>query len=29
MGWHGHDYGYSGGGRIVRSGVMNANMAKP
>jgi hypothetical protein len=29
MKWHGHDYGYTAGGRIFWNGVMNANMAKP
>jgi hypothetical protein len=29
MACHGHDYGYSGGGRIFRNGVMHTNMAKP
>jgi hypothetical protein len=29
MEWHGHDYGYNGGGRIFRDGVMHTNMAKP
>jgi hypothetical protein len=29
MEWHGHDYGYTGGGRIFRNGVMDANIAKP
>jgi hypothetical protein len=27
--WHGHDYGYTYGGRIFPNGVMHANMAKP
>jgi hypothetical protein len=26
---HGHDYGYTGGGRIFQNAVMHANMAKP
>jgi hypothetical protein len=26
--WHGHDYEYTGGGRIFRNGVMHANIAK-
>jgi hypothetical protein len=26
---HGHDCGYTGGGRIFRNGVMHANIAKP
>jgi hypothetical protein len=29
MEWHGHDYGYTGGGRILWNGVMHANIAKP
>jgi hypothetical protein len=29
MEWHGHDYGYTGGGRIFQNGVIHANMAKP
>jgi hypothetical protein len=29
MEWHGHDYGYTGGGRIFWNGVMHANIAKP
>jgi hypothetical protein len=29
MEWHGHDCGYTGGGRIFRNGVMHANIAKP
>jgi hypothetical protein len=28
MEWHGHDYGYIGGGRIFQNGVMHANMTK-
>jgi hypothetical protein len=24
MEWHGHDYGYTGGGRISQNGVMHA-----
>jgi hypothetical protein len=27
--WHGQDYGYTGGGRIFRNGVIHGNMAKP
>jgi hypothetical protein len=27
--WHGHDCGYTGGGRIFWNGVMHANIAKP
>jgi hypothetical protein len=26
--WHGHDYGYTGGGRISRNGDMHTNIAK-
>jgi hypothetical protein len=29
MEYHGHDYGYTGGGRIFENGVMHTNMAKP
>jgi hypothetical protein len=29
MEWHGHDYGYTGGGHIFQNGVMHANIAKP
>jgi hypothetical protein len=29
MKWHGHDYGYTDGGRIFRNGVMHTNIAKP
>jgi hypothetical protein len=29
MEWHGHDCGYTSGGRIFRNGVMHANIAKP
>jgi hypothetical protein len=29
MEWHGHDYGYTGGGRIFQNGVMHINIAKP
>jgi hypothetical protein len=29
MAWHGHDYGYTGGGHIFRKGLMHANIAKP
>jgi hypothetical protein len=29
MKWHGHDYGYIGGGRIFWNGVMHTNIAKP
>jgi hypothetical protein len=28
MAWHGHDYGFTGGGHIFLNGVMLANMAK-
>jgi hypothetical protein len=28
MEWHGHDCGYTGGGRIFQNGVMHANIAK-
>jgi hypothetical protein len=27
--WHGHDYGYTSGGRIFRNWVMHANIVKP
>jgi hypothetical protein len=29
MEWLGHDYGYTGGGRIFWNGVMHASIAKP
>jgi hypothetical protein len=29
MEWHGHDCGYTGGGRIFQNGVMHANIPKP
>jgi hypothetical protein len=29
MEWHGYDYGYTGGGRIFQTGVMDANITKP
>jgi hypothetical protein len=29
MEWYGHDYEYTGGGRIFQNGVMDANIAKP
>jgi hypothetical protein len=29
MDWHGHDYRYTGGGRIFYNGVVHANIAKP
>jgi hypothetical protein len=29
MEWHGHVYGYTGGGHIFWNGVMHANIAKP
>jgi hypothetical protein len=29
MEWHGHDCGYTGGGRIFRNRVMYANIGKP
>jgi hypothetical protein len=29
MKWYGHNYGYTGGGRIFRNGVMHTNIAKP
>jgi hypothetical protein len=29
MKWHGHDCGYTGGGRIFQNEVMHTNIAKP
>jgi hypothetical protein len=29
MEWHGHDYGYTGGGCIFQNGVMHDNIGKP
>jgi hypothetical protein len=29
MEWHGHDYGYTIGGRTFWNGVMHTSMAKP
>jgi hypothetical protein len=28
MKWYGHNYGYTGGGRIFQNGVMHDNIAK-